>query len=135
MKKHGRYDEQQHLPDNSGEPRGDGSRVWLLETVSQHWPELANSAHQQQGDRYKWLIAQLGAMQDDERAIAIIEEYHTRINVDQRERAQRDRKRHLAQYEQLAKVCDVAQLDYVEKCIAKLRKQIAKVEMKENHHD
>lgn len=130
-KKHGHYDEERHLPDNTGQPGGSGSRIWLIETVAQYWPDLAATAHQQPGDRYRYLIAQLRTMQNDEQASSVVEEYRSRINADQRERAQRDRKRRLAKYEEMLHTYSVEQTSYVAKRIATLQKNIAKAEAQE----
>lgn len=125
--KHGKYDEDRHLPENTGQAVGGGEKVWLMETVALHWPELAEQARARTGDRYGWLVRELRTM-DDMQAIAIADEFKQRLNAANRDRAQRDRVRQLAQLEAQAKIADGARLVWIEKEAAKLRRQIANAE-------
>jgi len=125
--KHGHYDEQRHLPNNNGQPVGSGLCIWLNEQVEARWPGLAAESQTHKSRRYIWLIEQLNEMSEPD-AQAIVQEYHTRRKAEQREQVQRDRQRHLAQYEKLAQTCDIEQLPYIEKCITKLHRQIAEAE-------
>lgn len=125
--KHGQYNAERKLPDNTGQVVGDGSRVWLMETVAQHWPDLADRARQRPGDRYSWLVNELRSM-NDKQSTAIVEEYQLKIRASNRERAQRDRRHQLAQYEAQLQTSSGERLEYLQKCIAKLKKQIEKAE-------
>lgn len=125
--KHGQYDKARHLPDNTGQAVGGGEKVWLMQEVAQHWPDLAAAAQARSGDRYSWLVKELRTM-NDEQASAIADEYKRRLNAANRERAQRDRRRQLAQIEEQAKTATGARLAWIEKEAEKIRKQIAKAE-------
>ena len=97
--KHGQYDKERGLPKNTGQAVGGGEKVWLLESVAKHWPDLAAAAQARGGNRYSWLVKELQAL-NDERATAIADEYQEKIRAANRERAQQERRQRLASLEE-----------------------------------
>lgn len=100
--KHGRYDPEKGLPDNTGQPLGSGLYVWLHEQVEQHWPELLDQAKQQneKSTADAWLLDKLKTMEDDQ-ARAIVEEFADWQLREQAEDRQAKRLRYLARFEEL----------------------------------
>ncbi len=96
--KHGNYDEEHHLPDNTGQAVGSGSAVWLQEQILATLPApagqaLIDSASAHGVRRYEWLCEQLVTQGYAELAQA----YHQRKREDAAALRIRDKERIIRQ--------------------------------------
>lgn len=95
--KHGKYNPEKHLPDNTMQPQESGLYVWLQEQVietlgNEQAQTLIEESRTHGVNRYKWLIAQMEDRGHDD----IVAAYHNRRLADAAQARIRDKQRQLA---------------------------------------
>ena len=129
--KHGAYDADKGLPDNRGQAQGSGLYVWLCSEVEQRFgADLVEAAQSHGNQRYKWIIGQLEAM-DDDTATQLVEEFHRRRLADAAEHRQQHRRNQIAMLQaQIANEPSQQRRAWIEKEVAKIQRSIDKAATK-----
>lgn len=122
--KHGRYDSERNLPDNTGQPQGSGLIVWFHSQILEHLGDAAGQSlideSRAQGSRgTAWLLVQLTAKGHSE----IVEAYEQCRRADAAALRRRDKERIIAQCQ-----ATIARNDTPPEHQAFLRKAIAKAQ-------
>lgn len=125
-KKHGKYDQEKRLPDNTGQAQGSGLIIWLHHAVEGYWPEMLAYA-EQQADPNAWILNRLRTSEDED-SRDIYAEYVRRRRAIQAEQRLRERKSELAGCQAQLVEARGARREYLDQRIAKLKKSIAKAE-------
>jgi len=126
--KHGRYDAEKHLPNNSGTPQGNGLYVWFLQAVKQlpGGEALVEQCYAHVDGKYQWLLEQVEAL-NTPASRELLEQFHIKRKYLAAEARQEQRYRSLRGYqERLAERYN----EWYEKQVAKLEREIAKAQEK-----
>lgn len=125
-KKHGRYDAEKQLPDNTMQPKESGLYVWLQEQIinvlgNEQAQMLIDESRTHKTKRYTWLLEQMQVRGCDD----LIAEYHKRRLADAAQRRLREKQWRVANYrQQLEQGHGDAHNTYLRKQIEKLERYI-----------
>jgi hypothetical protein len=128
--KHGRYDQERHLPDNTMQPVGSGLYVWLHKQVRARFldgEQLLEEAKKHRPSADSWLLGQLRARGADD----LLEEFRVRKNADANVRDWENKRARLRQIEhRIQEEMDIypVRVAWMQKEAAKLRRLIEKHE-------
>ena len=128
---HGNYDAVNHLPDNTGQPVGDGLYVWLQSEVKQHWPDiLAMCSELPSGRRYKAEIEILHkrVIDGDRQAWETLQQFETKRKTGLHQARQSMRAKQLTYWRSRLQDARVSEVVHARKQINRLETEIERAE-------